>query len=602
MKALIALLATTPERGRLLLLCLSGALAAFVGFVLVPTPLAAGLILHLGYYYIFAVFAAFCIYLYRQGSENQETLRDWFSRPGLTGLFLLGVVGLVYWSDPFKHKILFDEYVLQGTAYHMHATKEIGAIVRAYDINGTWVPMDTFLDKRPYFFAFLVSLLHDLTGYRIANMFIVNALLVPVFVGVMLWLAHRLAGRAVAFFAVVLLCSMPLFGQNATSAGMELHNLTMLAVVMALAVVYLEKPSEDRLSLLVLGAILLSQSRYESVIFVVPAAIVIVIGWLREGRVILSWPAVVAPLLLIPYAWHNRVLSASPLLWQLNPGQTSRFSLSYLSNNLQGARSFFFNTGPSIANSWYLSVLGILGIAAGVYWVVRALARRQAGTNRFEPAMIVVILFGVGIAGNLTMLMFYYWSRLDDVIASRFALPMCFLMALAAAVLVARLQSLRIPALRAAVIGLAVWFLGWGLQAFSEKQYTNKNLVMQEIAWEHEFLLTRPGRVLFVSNMSTIPFVLWRIPSVLNAVAGTRALQLKYHLHAGTFSEVLVAQDLKPTTPEGDMGIDPKDVLPSCFKLKTLKIQRFGTRWTRISQLVDVDIPDLPPKAAQAKS
>ena len=603
MKGLLALLASTPERGRLILLCLFGGLAAVVGFIAVPVPIASGLILHFGYYYIMAVFAGFCFYLFLYARGCRETLVGWVTRPGLTGLFLVAVVALVYWSDPFKHKILFDEYVLQGTAFHMHATKEIAAIVRGYDINGTWVPMDTFLDKRPYFFTFLVSLMHDLTGYRIANMFIVNALLTPVFVGVMFWFATRLAGRAAAAFALLLLCSMPLFGQNATSAGMELHNLTMIVVVMALAAAYLEAPGEDRLSLLVLGTVLLSQSRYESVIFVAPAAMVIVAGWMRAGRVILSWPAVIAPVLLIPYAWHNRVLSASPLLWQLNAGQTSRFSLSYLANNLRGARAFFFNTGPSIANSWYLSILGLVSFAACAYWGVRSLKTRlRKGGEPLKPALIVTFLFGLGIAGNLGMLMFYYWSRLDDIIASRFALPMCLLMALAAAIFVSRLQALRVPALRAAVIGLALWFLGWGLQAFSEKQYTNKNLVMQEIAWEHDFLLTRPGRVLFVSNMSTIPFVLWRIPCVLTAVASTRGPQLRYHMRAGTFSEVLVAQDLKPSTPDGDMGIDPKDVLPDSFKLKTLKIQRFGSRWTRISQLVDVDIPDPAPKEGSAKS
>src|SRR5690606_25336342 len=110
-------------------------------------------------------------------------------------------------------------------------------------------------------------------------------------------------------------------------------------------------------SLLVLGTILLAQSRYESVLFVGSTAAVIVAGWYRAGRIIITWPAVLAPLLLVPYALQNRFLSASPVLWQLAEGQTSRFSLEYLPGNLAGAWEFFFNRGPGIANSWYLSVL-----------------------------------------------------------------------------------------------------------------------------------------------------------------------------------------------------------------------------------------------------
>jgi len=136
---------------------------------------------------------------------------------------------------------------------------------------------------------------------------------------------------------------MPLLGQQASGAGMELHNLTMLAGVMVIAILYLRAPSPDRLSLLVLGAVLLAQSRYESAVFVVPVAAVIVAGWLRAQRVFFTWPTICVPLLLVPCLWHHRVLSASPSLWQLQEGQTSRFSVDYLPGNLEGAWNFFFN-------------------------------------------------------------------------------------------------------------------------------------------------------------------------------------------------------------------------------------------------------------------
>ncbi len=605
-RSLLQLLREPALRTRWLLLALAGALAFGVGFVLVSPRTAEPLIVAGGYYYIMAVFGAFVYFFGRVLAARASVWRGWLRRPGWVGFALVVATAVTLWIDPFKHKVLFDEYVLQGTARHMHATKEIGTVIRAYELAGTWVPIDTFLDKRPYFFTFLVSLVHDLTGYRVANIFLVNAALTPVFLGLVYWLGWTLTGRrGPALLAIALLATMPLLAQQASGAGMELHNLTMLVLVMALATLYLRAPDPDRLAALVLGAILLSQSRYESVIFVAPTALVIVLGWQRlqrDGNVsvnsILPWPVLIAPLLLIPYAWHNRILSATPLLWQLHEGQTSRFALSYLPGNLEGAWSFFFNLGPALANSWILSALGVLGFG----WFLGRAWRWSRAPQLVSPIVTVMLAFGLFIAGNLAMLMFYYWSRLDDVIASRFALPMCVLLALLAAALVRDLDAPpsrlgrwlaqhRVSFLGLAGTAAAAWFLVFAAPAISRKLYTNQNLVMQELDWEHEMILSRPGPVLLLSNKSSIPFVLWQIPTLINGVGRQRGEQIAYHLHEGTFKEVIVAQALRPTSKDGEMGIDPEDLMPPGFHLEPIAQKRFGGRWARLSRLVSIDPP-----------
>ena len=585
-RLLLQLFREPAERRRLALFGLSAVLALATGFILISPAQAEKFIGAGGYYYMLGLVALFAVYASRVCAARRPVWREWLRRPSWPGLAIAVGALFVVWSDPFKHKILFDEYVLQGTAFHMHATKEIGTTIRAYDIQGTWLPIDTFLDKRPYFFTFLVSLVHDFTGYRLLNAFLLNVALAPVFLGFVYWLGRALAGRGPALLAVGLLATMPLLGQQASGAGMELHNLTMLAGVMVLGVLYLRVPDGNRLSLLVLGAVLLSQSRYESVIFVLPTAIVILAGWLRAGRAFLTWPAVFAPLLLVPYAWHNRVLSATPLLWQLQEGQTSRFSATYLVGNLEGAWAFFFNFGPNIANSGYLSVLGLLGVV----WAL-ACAWRWARTPARAPVLpetVAVIAFGGGIGANLTMIMFYYWSHLDDVIASRFALPMCLLLALLAAILVQGLSRHWAPAPRFAALGLAIWVAGWCVPAIARHTYTSQNLVMQEVEWEYAELRRQPGPLLFISNKSTIPFVLWHVPTVINGVARQRTAHIQYHLKEGTFREVIVAQALRPTSPNGDMGVDPDDLLPD-LRLEPIAQKRFGARWARLSRVISIE-------------
>jgi hypothetical protein len=152
--------------------------------------------------------------------------------------------------------------------------------------------------------------------------------------------------------------------------------------------------------------------------------------------------------------------------------------------------------------------------------------------------------------------------------------------------------------MRFAVVGLGIW-LGIGcFPAMALRLYTDQNLVMKEVEWEHDVLLQRPGPLLFISNKSTLPFVLWRIPTIINGVGRQRPEHIKYHLREGTFREVIVAQALRPTSSKGEMGVDPEDLMPESYRLETIAEKRFGGRWARLSRLLAID--ETPPEKAPA--
>ncbi|MSU47637.1 MAG: hypothetical protein EXS37_00815 [Opitutus sp.] len=599
---LLELFRSASDRPRLLAFAASAVAAVAIGFRVVPPPVAEKLIAAGGYYYILFVFAAFVAFGWRVAAPRRAVWQAWLRRPGWAGLALLAAVGFAVWADEFKHKILFDEYVLQGTAWHMHATKEIGAPIRAYDIWGTWLAIDVFLDKRPYFFTFLLSLLHDLSGFRLQNVFGLNVAMAAVCLALTYWLGQALTGRrGPALLAMALLATMPLFGQNATGAGMEMHNLAMIAVVMTCAVLYLRAPDPDRLALLVLATVLLAQSRYESVLFVGPVALIILLGWWRRGTLLLPWPAVVAPLLLVPYAWHDRIVDTKKVLWQLREGETSRFAFGYLQGNLEGAWKFFFGTSPGQPNSLWLTLLG----CAGLGWAIVRLGSRWYRPREVRVPLAAsyhaIALCGLAILANVVLLLFYYWSRFDEPIAARFALPSCLLLAIVAGWFVHSLDARRLPATRLAALGLGGWFLVFAAPAYSRRIYTSQNLVMRELEWEIERVTARPGPLLLITQKATMPFLLLQVSTVNTASVRTRGEQIAWHMRAGTFREVLVSQVIRPTTAQGDAGVDPDEVLPEEFRLQTLEQKRFGARWIRISRLVEI-VPTPPASPAGAGS
>ncbi len=572
----------------------SAVLAIWLAFVAVAPARAERLIVQGGYYYILAVFALWVFFGARVAAARRGVWTAWLRAPGLVGLFLVAATAFAVWTDVFAHKVLFDEYVLEGTAWHMHLTKEVGTPLRAYDFSGTWLVIDTFLDKRPYFFAFLVSLLHDLTGFRLENVFVLNVALAFLLLAATYWLVRAITGRvAPGLIAVALLATLPLFGQNATGASMELLNLAMIAGVMLAAVLYLRAPGDDRLSVLVLGAVLLAQTRYESVLFVFPAAAVIVLGWWRTKRVFLPWPALLAPLLLVPYVWHDRFVSTKPILWQLREGETTRFAWSYVGNNLEGARHFFFSLAPAQPNSLWLAVVGLAAVGWGVVRLWQRWRARELAPVIATAEFSVAALFALTIAANLGMLMFYYWSRLDEPIASRFALPLCFVFALGGGWLAHSAGARWKPAPLVVGGGLAAWLLVLGAPAYAHQFYTAQNMVMHELNWELEQITARQRPVLLITAKATLPFLLKKVPAVNTVLARVRSAQITWHMQQGTFREVLVSQVLRPTSAEGEAIVDPDEELPENFRLEMIAEKRFGARWLRISRVTEI-LPEAP--------
>lgn len=573
---------------RLALFGASAVAAVWFGFIGLSVTAADQIVKRGGYYVMLLTFALWGLALWRLWCARSASAPLARREKVLVGVAISLLTLMALTAEPFRSKVLYDEFVLQATAFNMHFFRDVATMVRGYDILGVFLSTDNYLDKRPYFFPFLLSLVHDLTGYRVANAFALNAVLFPVSLGLAYFQGRRLAGISGGFLALLLLGSLPLLAQNATGSGMELLNACMILGVTALAAAYLRQPDELRLSALVLGAVLLAQTRYESALYAAAAGAVIALGWWRAQRIVLSWPAVLAPLLLVPYALQNKVLAHTPVLWELKDNQDSRFSTSYLADNLEGAAHFFFNRTPAFANSVLLTVLG----AAGLLWVGWRLLRTRPVLRSTDPDRLALFCFSLGMIANTVLIMFYYWSKFDDPIASRFSLPFYLTLAFAAVLLIGHLDR-KVHASPVVLVILCLYTLGVSAPQMGYHLYSH--LGTAELSWESRYVAARPpGNRIVITNKSTLPWLLEKTPSILINRARAVADRLQYQLREHTFSEILVIQTLRPTTAEGDHQLLADEKLPPGFHLELLVEKRFGTKLTRISRLMAIDDSALP--------
>lgn len=585
--------AVTPPRFplRLALFGLLAVVSVYFGFVAHDVAEARTLVTRCGYYTIALTFVWAVVAIARLVPGWWRTAPAWPRREGVgVGLTVVALTLIAAATVPYTYKVLYDEFVLQNTALNLHQLREVGTTVRGYEIEGGFTALGAYLDKRPFFFAFLVSLLHDLTGYRESNAFALNTALMPVILVLLAALARRVMSAAAAWATVIALGAYSLLAHNATGAGMEMLNLALLLLVTLLAVHYLEAPDEPRLAGLILAAVLLAQTRYESSLYIAPVAVVVLEGWRRAGRIVLPAAAVFAPVLLIPYALHNTYLSGTPSLWELREGLESRFGLDHLAGNLVHAARFFFNFSESFMNSWWLGVAGLPAFG----WTAWRVLRSARAWKNASPAAVALVVFGAAVTANLGLLMFYYWGALDDPIVSRLSLPFSAFLALALGWVATQVpERWRASAVAFVALGALASYLTTGLRA--NAHHWELNLLMREIRWEADVIAALPpANRLVISNKSPLFWIGREMPSLSMGRARWRADALKFHLDHHTFQEVLVTQVLRPRSGDGDFQLDAADRLPETYVLEPLVERRFGARLARISRVKEIRLDAAP--------
>jgi len=586
-------------RRRLLLLALASLAAVQIGFATF-TPAQNCLILrYAGYPLIALTFAAWVGAMWRLRPAPAE-VRTWLVGEGRAVLAWSAAFTLIaVLTAPYLYKILYDEVVVQGTATTMHWHREVGAIGRAYVYDGSLQLLQPYLDKRPYLFPFLVSLLHDLTGWREANAFALNTVLLPVVLLLTYASGRVLAGHRAGLVSLVSLGAYSLLLLNATGAGLEMLNLALVLGLVVSGAAYLSRPDTARLDRLVLTALLIANTRYESSIYVGSTALIVLLGWARAGRPILSWGALAGPLLLIPYALHNRYLAANPALWELRNGLKERFSFEYLAENIGFARTFFFNLGPGIANSPWLTFAGAVALIGFAYTVFRHHLRWRDLSFAVQACLAVAL----GVGANLVLLLAYYWGDLSDPIVSRLALPLHALLALTIGGAIGLLESrLRWRLAGPAILAALVCYGLWGARV--TQNLPDLNLIETTQRWELSVVQRLPpAERLMLTDKSPLFWFAQGAGSTSCSRASEYFAGLAYHWRARSFQEVLVTQRFAPLGAEGGWMLEPDSRLPAGIVLEPLAERRFGVKLQRVSRVVEITPPpSAPADASLSKS
>ncbi len=581
-----AFLAGIP-RLRLLCLGLSIVAAVLLGFILVPGSLALELVRYGGYWFIVGTtgwFVYLLIGIVRAAAKERRSTAGRLDWPGVATVAIGSWFLLVH--EPFGFKIIMDEIMLLGTSMSMHLERVVQVPYRAHDIQGVFAIVTGAVDKRPLFFPFLVSLLHDITGYRPENVWVLNVALCVSLMGLVYVLGRRMGGWPFGALGVVLLAGLPLLAQNAKGGGFELLNLVMIALCAWLAIRALETRRSLELSGFVLGTVLLAQVRYESALFVLPAGLVVLLVWWRARRVDLPAAVIAAPVLLLPVPWLQKIFSVSQDAWQLQskPGMEAPFSLSYVFENSAHNWAFFFARDEMQPNSWLLSLLGLVALAFLVVFLLRFSRLTQGTTTELGLAIYAFALLGL-----FGLLSSYFWGRFDDPIITRLSLPVHLLFVFAVLLVLARMPRSRVLCYGLLGAGfIQLW--GWSLPATANHAYTLSYVHGREVDWRREFIRSQPSRDFLVIDPNSIVWISHLVSCTTPAEAIRRPEALEYNFRNRLFREFYVYQRFEVEDETGALRLDPDFDPGPAYVLEPVVERRFtALSLARISRVVSID-------------
>lgn len=572
---------------RFLLLALLAALSLTLGLVTFTPYRAVMLVQWSGYWVVLIGFGWFAWHFIRSLRGDWARLRDpraWWKE----GLLVLAAAAFFHVSEPHGFKIVADEVVLSSTAMDMHFNRSAAVLLRGYEYAGNFTTFVDYVDKRPLFFPFLLTTVHDLTGYRVGNALALNAALSLALSALAFLVGRRIGGFQAGAATVLLFCSIPLMAQNATGGGFELLNLVMILLTVWLGLRWAESPDTDRLCAFVLAGVLLAQTRYESAFFIVPVAGAIVYGWWRRRQVELPWALVLAPALLILLPLQFNVFRLANAAWQLGDieGATAPFGLSYFYDNVGHAMNFFLSLDGTQGNSVLVAVLGVFGVGFFVLTLYKHHREIFAG----QPETAVLCVFLIGMIAHTALMLCYFWGHWDEPIIRRLSLPSHVLLILAFVMVLPRLTGSRRSWMVLNLVTLG-FILSVTIPVSAMHRYTQDNFAARATNWIAGYIRAAADKpTLAIDNNNGLEWLLYRKPCITTTALAQRPDAFLYHYRRQTFAEIYVVQRAGLDLTKNERWVSADEDLGTGVKLELIEEKAFAPAYLlRISRVVSVD-------------
>ena len=545
---------------------------------------------HLGY---FVVLAAVCWTLWESMKAGRPLwpARHAVLRAHWIGLLVVVVCALfLHVHEPHRFKVLFDEPSHVAGSWMMHTSRMAVVPAKVHLVSGGLVDMVVFPGVRLYLFQFLLSVFHDLFGYRSANVFWLNGLVGLALLTQVYALGARLVDRRAGIAAVLLLAGLPLLAQAVTSGSYDVLNLALIAALVLATQRYLSLEGDEGLNLMVSVSVLLALSRYESIAYTIIPVAAYGVKWLQGRRPGLSWASCLSPLLVMPSFAANSIMMGFGGVFtdaeQRVKTGAQYFDIRYLPSRVHDTFVYLFSFDLDSTNSLLLSLLGTGAGICMVVGVARRLVLARKETNACDWTLLLVSAMSVGLLG---VAFTQYWSSPLDPLASRFTLPLHLVFVLGVLWLAKDLlRGRRFPGW---AIVLPAGFLAFVAVPMNARHSATSGMLSgTSHDWFIEYARKHPNPYALYASSSAHPMLIERLPSVQIGMLNDNPVKALQVIRAGIYDEIIVHEVVMRDVAGREVpGHEEGRQLAPSFVVDVLTEHRFGPDWlTRIVRIVGV--------------
>lgn len=541
---------------------------------------------NLGYAFVFVLVSIWLV-LYARCGLMRCHLGGTDLRAKLVPFGVIAIATLfVHIHEPHVFRVLYDEPTHALGSMVMHLKKQALWSMQSNWVGDRFLLSGEYASFRQYLFPFLVSLIHDFTGYRIGNVFVLNFVLTPIILFNAYFLGRRLAGELAGLAAVGLLATLPLFAQVMCSGSYDGLNLALIGGLVLLTLAYWESEDSRRRLLMDLSlatALLLVLARSESILYLIPWGLVTALLWWRERKVTLTVFAMVSPVFTLPNLLSTLLTFGNngAMYGYLRKNGEAFFDVAYLPRHVSEAIYYLYDFDLNCTASVLLSVLGLVGIVGFLVRAGRRMARRQ-----MQPEEGVVGFYAIWIGVVYLFVLTQFWSSPTDFMASRFILPVLFVFAIMGGWLIMEIRWL---ASRPAWIGsgIVAWAVVAAAPAASRAFATYDMTAPRSEEWFFEYAEKRDPRTTLYLEKSNVAWVARRYAaSCLNRLGAEPSVYVRA-LKAGLYRDVIVCQVLEAQPNRGVWAPAPGHELPESVVLETIEERTMSPIYkARISRLV----------------
>ncbi len=493
---------------------------------------------------------------------------------GLLVSFLLA--SIVFVSVPKYFRVLSDETNLLSVAKSMTFYKHVSNVTEGrwyYEMFWPTVPGST--EKRPFLFPFFTSVMHNVLGYHIENVFILNYFVLWIALFLLYLLIRFYMSDLAAFAALILVVSQPIVSFSATSASFEVFNFLFLLISFISLRYFLNNPTSQSFLVLALTLIMLANVRYESfiygavIIFILLVTKNIKLRFFKES----AWYALI-PILFLPLIWQRIIMIGVPDPNFPSGSWVHAFSFASGIKNIGNlAKEAFDITGQS----GYAGLINIAGILALISCVIAIILNIFHSKDKNQNIFLICISLSVLAVFTLTTI----YSIDPHPMNGRLYIPALTLLSTLLIVVLSNLSSFMNWTKTTVLIVSLTAFVFYHPVAVEDK-LANNLMIIREYRFVDNFLKRqtdknflvicgRPGQ-LIVNNYGAIYY--WTANKNVDEILE----QYKNHL----FKTIYVVQSISYATlkPLAD------NVLNERYQLETIEeLMISGSYFFRISRI-----------------